>query len=173
MIVLAGKLDEFVHRIGGEGHAATQPGVDPRQVDRKPGRRDIAYDEQVHIAAGGLGSLCHGPVYEGDADILLVRPQHLSHEVRDAECLGDDALQLGEDGRIGVRLVVDLAAVLVPLDDPSAREGGQVALQRARRRPGRPRNLPHVKTPVRPAEQQRENGAHRLAEENRGDPAGR
>src|SRR2546430_2754401 len=106
--------------------------------------------------------------YEGGADMLLVWTQELAHEIGHAESLGDDAFQLREDRAVQIRLVVHLPTILVPLDHSVGGEGCKITLQRAGRSTCRARYFAHVKTPIRPAIELCQDGAHRLAEQHAG-----
>lgn len=97
----------------------------------EPGRAD---DDQIDVACGALPGLGHGPVNERHSELRPKRLEGFAKHVHQADGLGDQALQLGQEGAVGVRPVIDAVSLLAPGKHP-CRDERRKRLLEARRAP--------------------------------------
>ncbi len=129
-------------------------------------RRPHVPDHQEVGRAVRPGRGARGPQHDGVFDPGGQRGQRLTDGVAERDGLRDQALELGEDGRVLVGLVEDVPPLLVPLQEAGAQQRVQLARDGALGGPAPSDDVADVERLVRMSEEEAEHTPARLAEED-------
>lgn len=143
------------------------------RLDRPEGvddfkKRDRPYNEHVDVARVPQLPACRRSEHERDSDPAAESRQRLAQDIGDTRGLGEQAIQLREDGRRPLRLEVDLPTADSPAQQARRHQSPQFALNGTMAGTGAADDFPEMEFLVRAGQEPSQNTPAGYSEQDGG-----